>query len=174
MNKYVKGCLIIFAVLVVIFGMIAGWIWWTMKTSHKRAEEDGIKYSKECDTAMIISEKPSISLGEFREDEISQLKFYLIRNSKILKDTVLKYEILDSEDYLQTNIPFENFKKSDSIIVETKSKVLFTISDFHHYAYLHYGMFGYVGSHDCRFADESYMVNGEKSDGTLLKKNGIK
>lgn len=173
MNKYLKGCLIALAVLILIIGLIVGWFWWSMETSHERAEEDGIKYSKECDTITTITEKPSITLGQFRKDEIDQLKFYLIRNNKLIKDTTVQYTITEPDNYLSTNIPFENFKKSDNIIIETKSKIQFTISGFHHYAYLHYGMFGYVGSHDCRFADENYIVNGKTSNGTLLKKDGM-
>lgn len=173
MNKYLKGCLIASAVLILIIGLLVGWFWWSMETSQQRAEEDGIKYSKECDTITTITEKPSITLGQFSKDEINQLKFYLIRNNRIIKDTLIKYEVSEPDNYLTTNIPFENFKKSDSIILETKSKIKFTISGFHHYAYLHYGMFGYVGSHDCRFDDGNYIVNGKTSNGTLLKKDGI-
>lgn len=173
MNKYLKGCLIILSACILIVAIIAGWFWWSMETSKERAEKDGIKYSKECDTVTMISEKPSIILGQFRKEEISQIRFYLIRNSKIIKDTILKYGISDPDNYLYTNLPFNNFKNSDSIIVETKSKIQFTISGFHHYAYLHYGMFGYVGSHDCRFADQNYIVNGKTNNGTLLKKDGV-
>lgn len=173
MNKYLKGCLIALSACILIVAIIGGWFWWSMETSHERAEEDAVKYSKECDTITTITEKPSITLGQFRKNEIDQLNFYLIRNSNIIKDTILKYGISDSDNYLYTNLPFNNFKKLDSVIVETKSKIRFTISGFHHYAYLHYGMFGYVGSHDCRFANENYIVNGKTNNGTLLKKDGI-
>lgn len=173
MNKYLKGCLIALSICILFIGLIMGWFWWSMETSHKRAEEDGIKYSKECDTITTITEKPSITLGQFRKNEIDQLKFYLIRNNKIIKDTLIKYEVSEPDNYLSTNIPFENFKKSDSIIVETKNNIYFIISGFHHYAYLHYGMFGYLGNHDCRFADGNYIVNGKIQNGTLLKKAGI-
>lgn len=173
MNKYLRGCLFALAVLILIIGLIVGWFWWSMETSHERAEEDGIKYSKECDSITTITEKPAIILGQFRKNEIDQLKFYLIRNNTIIKDTILKYEVSEPDNYLSTNIPFENFKKSDSIIVETKNNIYFTISGFHHYAYLHYGMFGYLGSHDCRFADGNFIVNGKIQTGTLLKKDGI-
>lgn len=172
MNKYLKGCLIALSACILFVAIIAGWFWWSMETSQERAEEDGIKYSKECDTITTISEKPSITLGQFRKNEIDQLKFYLIRNNRLVKDTTVHYTITAPDNYLSTNIPFENFKKSDSIILETKSNIYFTISGFHHYAYLHYGMFGYVGSHDCRFDDGNYIVNGKNQNGTLLKKEG--
>lgn len=173
MNKYLKGCLVALSACILVVAITAGWFWWSMETSQKRAEEDGIKYSKECDTITTITEKPSITLGQFRKDEIDQLKFYLIRNNRIIKDALIKYDVSEPDNYLSTNIPFKNFEKSDSIIVETKSKIQFTISGFHHYAYLHYGMFGYVGSHDCRFADGNYIVNGKTCNGTLLKKDGM-
>jgi hypothetical protein len=174
MNKYLRGCLIALSVLILIIGLIVGWFWWSMETSHERAEEDSIKYSKECDSITTITEKPAIMLGQFQKSEVTELKFYLIQNNRIIKDTILKYGVLEPDNYLSTNIPFENFKKSDSIIVETKNNIYFIISGFHHYAYLHYGMFGYLGSHDCRFADGNYIVNGKNQNGTLLKKDGIK
>jgi len=172
MNKYLRGCLIALSIFILITGLIVGWFWWSVENNHVRAEEDGIRFSKECDAINIITEKPNIMLGQFRKNEITELKFHLIRNNILIKDSTVQYTITDPDNYLSTNIPFDNFKKSDSIIVETKNKIYFTISGFHHYAYLHYGMFGYVGSHDCRFADGSYIVNGKNQNGTLLKKNG--
>lgn len=50
------------------------------------------------------------------------------------------------------NIPlaFAKFKKTDTIVVETtgKDRLFYQISSFQDYADLHYGMLGYVGSHD--------------------------
>ncbi|MBV7441483.1 hypothetical protein KRX57_08620 [Weeksellaceae bacterium TAE3-ERU29] len=172
-NKRLKGCLIIISIIIILIVLFFGWFWWSMKTSHGKAEKDRVKYSKECDTITFITEKPSITIGKFHKTEIDELKFYIIRNNSIIQDTLIKYKITKTDDYLYTNIPFGKFKKSDTIIVETKNKKYFTISNFHHYAYLHYGMFGYLGSHDCRFDDENYMVNGKSSNGYLLKEDGL-
>lgn len=173
MNKYLKGCLIFLGVIILLVSLFIGWFLLSMQNRTKRAEKDSITYSKVCDTTSVITEKPPISLGNFEKSEIEQLKFYIIRNKKIIEDTLILYEITDSEHYLYTEIPFPEFQKTDAIVVETKSKKYFNISGFHHYAYLHYGMFGYVGSHDCRFADDSYIVNGKHSNGYLLKENAM-
>ena len=174
-NKYLKGCLIIFGIILLVFAFFAAWFWWSMETNHTRAEEDGIKYSKECDSIKVITEKPSIMLGKFDKSEIDVLKFYTVRNNKVVKDTLVNFKITSVDHYLSTEIPFNEFLKTDTIIVETKEncKRFYNISGFHHYAYLHYGMFGYVGSHDCRL-DKNYIVNGKESNGTLLKADGMK
>jgi hypothetical protein len=145
-----------------------------MESKKERVENDGIEFSKICDTIQFIAEKPSITFGKFHKTEIDELKFYIIRNNKVIKDTLLKNKITSADHYLWTNIPFENLKKTDTIIIETKNKRYFRISGFHHYAYLHYGMFGYLGSHDCRFAYKDYTVNGKQSNGCLLKADGFK
>ncbi len=174
-NKYLKGCLIFLGILLLLCAIIVGWFWWTMENNHKSAEEESVKYSEICDTIKVITEKPSIMLGEFHKSEIDMLKFYIVRNSQIIKDTTVYYEITSVDHYLSTEIPFNEFQKTDMIIVETKqnSKRFYNITGFRHYAYLHYGMFGYLGSYDCRFS-ENYLVNGEESNGTLLKADGLK
>ena len=176
MNKYVKGFLFFFGAIFLPIAFFTGWFTWSLGDKKDRAEEDTVKYSTICDTITIITEKPSIALGEFNKFEIDQLKFYLIRNNKVIQDTLVLYEITNADNYLWTEIPFTKFRKSDTIIVETKdnAKRYYRISGFRYYGYLHYGMFGSVGSHDCRFDNNNYIVNGEPSNGTLLKQEGIK
>lgn len=175
-NKYVKGCLVFLGVITLLVVLLVGWFWWSMENNKKRAREDSGKYSAICDTITVITEKPGLALVHFRNAEIDQLKFYIVRNNKIVKDTIVNYKIAPGENYLHTEIPFVVFLKTDTIIVETKhnSKRFYQVTGFHHYAYLHYGMFGYLGSHECRLADNNYLVNGEQNDGTLLKEEGMK
>lgn len=175
-NKYVKGCLVFLGVMVLLVALFIGWLWWSMENNKKRAREDGPKYSNICDTISIITEKPAVALVHFSNAEIDQLKFYIVRNNKIVKDTIVHYKIKPGENYLYTAFPFDTFLKTDTVIVETKknSRRFFHITGFHHYAYLHYGMFGYLGSHDCRFDDNNYLVNGKQNNGTLLKEDGMK
>lgn len=153
-----------------------GGVRWSMKDMRKRANEDGPKYSAICGTISIISEKPFIRLGKFEKSEIDRLRFYIVRNNTIVKDTTVSYEVESPDLYQLTEIPFAGFLKTDTIIVETgeNTKLFYRISGFRHYAYLHYGMFGYVGGYECRFADYSYTVNGEQHFGNLHKEHGIK
>lgn len=143
-----------------------------MKKRTEQAKIDYVKFSKICDTISYITENPSISFSKFDRKEINQLKFYMIRNHTIIQDTIVNYEIND-DHYLSTQIPFKKFKKTDTIVVETKNHKYYQISDFHHYAYLHHAMFGYIGSYECRFDDENYMINGKSSNGELLQSEGV-
>ncbi|WCM42685.1 hypothetical protein MG290_03125 [Flavobacterium sp. CBA20B-1] len=174
-NKYLKGCLFFIGSLVLMFALIGAWFWWYLKTNQIRAKEDGIKFSEQCDSIEVITEKPTIILGKFHKSEIDTLKFYIVRNNKVVKDTLVSYNITSENHELWTKIPFDEFLKTDTIIVETKEncKRFYNISGFNHYAYLFYGMFGYLGKHECRFND-NYIINSKGSNGTLLKADGLK
>lgn len=173
MNKYVKGCLIAAGVTGLLIALIAVWFWWSLKRNQGKAEADSVRFSKECDSTIFITEKAGLTFLKFDRPEIGVLRFYIIRSGKVLRDTLVKNEIND-DAYWYTTIPFDRFMKTDTIVVETKDSLYYSISGFHHYADLHYSMFGYAGSHDCRFADEDYIVNGKESNGRLLKAEGIK
>jgi hypothetical protein len=73
------------------------------------------------------------------------------------------------------SLAFASFTKTDTIAVATtgKDKRFYRISGFHHCASLHYGMLGYVGSHDCRFAEGAYTVNGRQYRDFLYKQDDL-
>ncbi len=175
MNKYLKHFLIFLGSTTLLAAIVLGGFWWAMESKQKQAKKDGVSQSKICDTVRVITEKPPIRLGKFHKTEIDQLKFYIVRNNKVVQDSTVQYNITSEDDYLRTQIPFPEFLKTDTIIIETKNngKRYFRISGFHHYADLHYGGLGYAGSHSCRFAEDEYIVNGKKNNGYLLKENGL-
>lgn len=145
-----------------------------MNTKRNQAKDDEEKYFIKCDSIPIIIEKPEIFFAGFKMTEIDTLKFQILRNNKKLKDTILtetdfRY-ISENKDYMSINIPYEKFLKTDTIIVKTNNKLHYYISGFHHYAYLHYGMFGNLGSYDCRLS-EYYTINNSHNN-TLIKKGG--
>ena len=172
MNKYLKGCLFIVIAILLLFLILFLFFIYSINHNRKDASADKIKYSKVCDTIQIIKEKPSISFGGFDKNEIAKLKFHLVRQNKIIKDTTLIFDTANIDKYFfRSHIPFESLLRKDTVIVMTKSKKYFSISGFHYYAYLHYGNFGYLGSYECRFADEKYIVNGKRiENGTLNAK----
>ncbi len=176
MNKYLKGCLIFLSVIILMMTGIIAWYYSWKARNQKQAQTDLLKFSKNCDTIRLITEKPSVELQNFNRREVNQLKFYLIRHGKIIKDSTLRYQGAPDDIYLYVQLPFDKFLKTDSIIVETKSssKRFFSISGFHHYAYLYYGMMGYLGSYDCRFDDDNFMINGRLAHAVLIKQDGIK
>lgn len=176
MNKYLKGCLIFLGVIAISVLILIALFYWSIENSKKQAKEDLLTGTEKCDSAKTFTDKPMLSLSNFEESEIDRLKFYIIRNNKVISDTTIQVNIDRTIDYTYTTIPFDEFLKSDTIIVETKGKpkLYYCISGFHHKVYLHYGMFGYVGSYDCRFDDSNYKINGKYSNGRILKQEGIK
>jgi hypothetical protein len=154
---------------------LAGGFWWSLKRREKQAVLDEAKYSALCDTISTITEQPTISFNGFTKAELGQLTFYLVRKGTLLQDTVVHYPQRDSLYEFAIPLAFARFKKSDTIVVQTtgRDRRFYQISGFHHYAYLHYGMLGYVGSHDCRFAEGAYTVNGRQYQDFLRKQDGL-
>ncbi len=125
-----------------------------------------IEFSKICDSTKVINEQPEIGLSGFKENEINILKFEIKRGKNIFFDTIIKNNfnyISKDKIYRKTNIPFSEFLKNDTIIITTLNNLKFYVSDFHHSASLHYGMFGPVGGYECRL-DENFNINGLTSN----------
>ena len=175
-RRLLNGCLVALgATLSALVALAAGWFWWSLEHRKKQAVLDETRYSAVCDTLGTITEHPAVSFSGFTKAELGQLTFYLIRKGKILKDTVVHYPQRDGLYEFNIPLAFARFKKPDTIVVETtgKDKRFYLISGFHHYAYLHYGMLGYVGSHDCGFAEGAYTVNGRQYRDFLRKQDGL-
>src|ERR1044072_6346662 len=147
MNKYLRGCLILILIIVLLVAGFVGWYNWEKNNSQKQAQTDLIKFSKICDTVSLVTEKPSIQLQGFQKNDVSQLKYYLIRKGKVIKDTTVRNEITSADNSLYMELPFDRFLRTDTVVMETqgKNKRYYHISGFRHYAYLHYGMMGYLG-----------------------------
>ncbi|TDW52279.1 hypothetical protein EV144_101968 [Flavobacterium sp. 270] len=175
MNKYLKGCFFFIGTIILIFALIIGQFFWSSYNKRKNAEIDSIKYSKECDSNDSITEQPEISFISFKKTELSPLKFQILRDGKFIQDTVITNDFTKAKydpDYKHVVIPYKIFLKTDTIVVTTKNKLIYYISGYHHYAYLHYGMFGYLGSHDCRFSDNPTINNQVFSSAVLIREYG--
>ena len=174
-RRFLNGCLVALGVVLAAVALLAGGFWWSLERRKKQAVLDEERYSAVCDTLSAITEHPAISFNGFTKAELSQLTFHLIRKGKILKDTVVHYPQRDGLYEFNIPLAFASFKKSDTIVVATtgRDKRFYQISGFHHYAYLHYGMLGYVESHDCRFAEGVYTVNGRQYRDFLYKQDGL-
>lgn len=175
MNKYLKGCLFVVVTILVLFLVLFLFFIYSLNHNRKDSSGDSIKYSKVCDTIQNINEKPTINFEGFDKTEIDKLKFHLVRHKKIIRDTTLIFDTANIDKYFfRLNIPFDNLTKTDTVVLMTKNKKYFSISGFHYYAYLHYGNFGYLGSYECRFANDNYIVNGKKIvNGTLDAKESL-
>ncbi|OMQ13426.1 hypothetical protein [[Flexibacter] sp. ATCC 35103] len=175
MNKYIKGCLVLIGVIITIIAIIAGLFFWSSNSRRKQAEIDGIKFSKECDLAKFITEQPEIQFANFKKNEINTLKFQILRKGKFIHDTLIKNGFdkkTNSSEYKSITIPYKEFLKTDTIVVITQNKLHYYISGYHHYAYLHYGMNGYLGSHECRFSDYTTINNEVFARPILFRKYG--
>lgn len=174
-RRFLTGCLVALGGVLVAVSLVAGWFWWSLERQKKQAVLDEERYSAVCDTISAITEHPAISFSGFTKAELGKLTFYLVREGKILKDTVVHYPQRDGLYEFNIPLAFASFKKTDTIVVATtgKDKRFYQISGFHHYASLHYGMLGYVGSHDCRFAEGAYSVNGRQYRDFLYKQDGL-
>ncbi|MCO6164065.1 hypothetical protein [Flavobacterium sp. NRK F7] len=153
-----KGCIIIFMLFVLTVSIFIGVFFLNQSDKTKKAEIDEIKLSKICDTIKAITEQPTITFDEFKTNELERINFYLIRENKIIeeKETFIPEYSSSDGTYKTFKIPFEYFLKTDTIIVKT-STLYFKIPNFHHYAYLHFGNFGYLGSSDCRIEKNKYI-----------------
>jgi hypothetical protein len=175
-KKVLKGCLVAFVTMLVIFILIAVTIFRSCSGKIEQAEKDGIEQSTICDTIPYITEQPEIALVGFHDEEIDSIHFQILRNGQLMNDTLVRTEFTyesGSGSYNSMKIPYDYFLKTDTIVVTTNGGLYYYISGYRHYAYLHYGMFGYLGSSDCRFSEQC-IVNGKEFDrGILIKYEGL-
>ncbi|MGI4873888.1 MAG: hypothetical protein ACRYFX_22235 [Janthinobacterium lividum] len=157
--------------------LLVGGYYWSKQRRERQAALDEVRYSAVCDTARYVTEQSAISFDGFDPAELRALTFYLVRGGRVLRDTTVRNRReQDALAAFNIALPFARFRKTDTIVVATvgRNQRFYYISDFHHYAYLHYGMLGYLGSHDCRFADGAYLVNSRPYDGFLRKPAGLR
>lgn len=166
MRRSIKFLLFIFLgilfliFLFVLFFSISSYI------SKNKLEKELRDISKMCDSTQIINEQPEIYFSGFDEKDINILKFEIKRGESIFSDTILKNKfsyVSDDKMYKKLNIPFLEFLKTDTIIITTKNNLKFYVSNFHHGASLHYGMFGPVGVSDCQLSNE-FNINGDNGN----------
>ncbi len=182
MKTILKGLLIFIGIIIsiIVFLVISFMIWWYYSATQriKQAEIDRKVFTEQCDTFKYVDEKLEISFLDFKPTEIKTIKFSLIRNHKVIKTAFIKEEDLqhdvfsDNSHFFSTYLPFEKFLKTDTIAI-TIGEEIFYLTDFHHYAYLHYGMFGYLGTHDCRLSKD-YKINNVEKQEFIRKSEGLK
>ena len=174
---FLKGCLALIAVTALASVVLVGGYYWSKQRRERQATLDEVRYSAICDTARYITEHPTVGFDGFEPAELRTLTFYLVRGGRVIRDTIMQHR--SEEEVLagfNVAVPFARFHKTDTLVVATAghNQRFYYLAGFHHYAALHYGMLGYLGSHDCRFADCDYLVNGRPHDGFLLKSEGLR
>ncbi len=141
MNKFLKGCLIIVGVLIVIILIFCGIFYYQISTSRQRNEADDI----ECANTEYIIDDPIIEITATKN--VGQIKLILIQDSKSIDsaDVVNK-----STDAISFNIPFKKVRLSDKIVVKTENNK-YVIKNMNYFNDAKWGMFGYLGK-DCEFS----------------------
>lgn len=171
MNNYLKILLKFFLVVVLLIGLLIGFIFLSIYQKRKSIEEKMIKKSKECNKNLYITQKPIINLCNFNDSDLEELRFQIIRNTKFVKDTTVLN--IEREKYLTTlTIPFSDFLKTDTILVTTKSKLQYKISNFKYIVRSYHGMFGPVAISDC-ILDDFFVINAEKQTSNINKFYGV-
>ena len=141
---------------------VVGWLVWSMDARNEQAEIDAVELSAYCDTVRYVTEQPVVRFSRFKPEEVSQVQFQLLSGGVLTGDTTVA--VADG----QVRTPYQRFLKTDTVVVTLRDGQRYFISGYRSETYLHYGMFGYVGSHDCRLADECF-VNGRRSYGVIEK-----
>ncbi|MFV0420146.1 MAG: hypothetical protein ACK5KT_15635 [Dysgonomonas sp.] len=172
MNRTIKVILKILGILVLILmALIIGVLIWfnvSLRNMKKQAEIDHASQTIICDSIQIITDQPSVSMYDFNKEDISELRFSIVRNGAIVTDTLIHNRSQSP------NIPFTNFIKTDTILLKTQNNLCYFISGYKYEVFLGYGMFGYVGFKDCRLSN-AIIVNGQQqSYSSLDPKNGIR
>ncbi|PBI82724.1 hypothetical protein BSF41_47320 [Flavobacterium sp. ACN2] len=162
MKKKTKGCLIFLVIIFLIIVTIISWIYYSIATSHERENID----RTQCEKTEYITEKPLIVLEKETNSIVNEINILLIRNNKIIDDTLIK-NIYNSETYYSFHIPLKEFKKDDIVEVITKNEK-YKISGFFYNLKSRWLMFGYNGG-EC-FLDYSQLkINDELYNFNLLK-----
>lgn len=174
-HKRWKGCLwlslgvsyvVISIIIISVIRILNSW-----GERREQAVKDRIELSAICDSIEYITERPMLKFYQFNNDEVEELKFWILRNGKLLNDTIVNRTCFPETDQFYVEIPYNEFIKTDTIVLMTKTPLYFYISGYHHQVYLHYGMFGYLGTSDCRLS-ETCSVNGNNYNGFINKNEG--
>lgn len=163
--KILGGIAIIFMILII--GVLI-WFNISIKSKEKREEIAYATQSAICDSIQIITEQPNIGLYDFNNEDISELRFSIVRKGTVISDTLIYNQSRS------TNIPFTNFLKTDTILVKTKNDLCYFTTGYKYRVYLGYGMYGYAGVKECRLSNE-IIVNGQQQSSTsLYPEKGVK
>ena len=173
MNKFFKIIGATILILICLLLLIMGLFWGNVKWGNYSKGKEAIRYQKEvCDTITTVNGKIDFILSGFSKKEIRQVRFYLVRNKLIMRDSVVKVDVNPIIEYQKVMLPFDKVSITDQVIVKAGNRY-FQLTGLSYRAKYNYGMFGPVG--DCECALNGFeKINGTMAgSGWLIKKHGL-
>jgi len=151
MNKYLKGCLIILGVLILIILIVCGIIYYQISTSRQRNRADDIECAN---TKYIVADHVFELSDSISTRNVSEVTLILIEDAKTVDSVNI---INNSSELITFSIPFKKVKLSDKIIIETE-KNRYVIENMSYFNDAKWGMFGYLGM-DCQLSYSWKKIN---------------
>ena len=171
MKKYVKVILKILLGIILLIILLISMILFLMDQHRKKKKRELLEKKEICHKNIYIEQQPKVDLYGFKNSELEELKFQIIRNNKLIKDTLI-LGIKNEAHTISALIPYTNFLKTDTILLITKSKLEYRISNFEYTAKQYHGMTGAVGDAFC-VLNHLFTVNKEKNTNKVYKSKGI-
>lgn len=153
--------------LLIVFG------WGSVALNSYSKKKEAIRYQKEvCDTIKTVQGNFPLKFDGFTKKELRKIHFYLQQDKLLIRDTVISFVPKNDDETQTINLPFNSFNIDNRLIVEA-GKRYFVLSDYSYTAGYNYGMFGPVGSCECK-SNGFKTLNGEPAgSGWLIKKYGL-
>ncbi|SDJ82115.1 hypothetical protein SAMN04487898_104356 [Pedobacter sp. ok626] len=173
MNKILKNIGVTTLILICLLLLIIGLFWGNVKWNNYSKEKEAIRYQKEvCDTMTTVNRKIEFVLDGFSKKETKQVRFYLVRNKSIIRDSMVKADVNPAVEYQNVMLPFDKISIIDQVIVKAGNRY-FLLTGLSYRAKYNYGMFGPVGDCECTL-DGFEKINGTAAGyGWLIKKYGL-
>lgn len=167
MKKTLKIVSIIIITIVSLLLLFYGLIMLAISQNKKEMYKKMVEKSKQCNLNLSVEEYLKIDLYNFENSDLKSMKFEIIRNKQSIRDTlILGFE--NERAVKSIEIPFNNFLRSDTILLTINKKLKYNISDFNYGVGQLYGMFGPVALSDCYLVN-SYTINDNQNTNKIIK-----
>ena len=153
--------------LLIAIGLLIGLFNISRYISRKQLDKEMIEKSKECALITNVTAQPELYLLEFNDFDLQKLKFEIIRDNKVVKDSVILGN-KNEKPITSIRIPFNTFLKSDTILLTTNTNLQYYISNFRYGVHQNWGMFGPVAISECTLLSV-FTINEEPNTKRIIK-----
>ena len=143
MNKYLKGCLIVSGIVIILSLIFVGIIYYQTSTSRARNNADDL----ECSNNKYIADHTLIIISDsLAAKNVNNIKVYLVKNAQKIDSAEF---VNNFEDRIEFTLPFKKAPLSSNILIKTERHE-FLITNMKYFNDAKWGMFGYLGK-NCQF-----------------------